>query len=102
MPTLSVIEPNKMLAGSNPVVLTLSSDLDSYSAKFWAKDFPNSDNYFLTGRVLNSSGVTVIATTTKQQIAASLAQSLLSDLIINKNYYVNSSGVTVTLISKEQ
>ncbi len=133
MPSLTVIEPSKMIAGSNPVVLTLStannatpanaknvftinnllhnndqlqitlsSDLNGYTAKFYARDFPNADNYFLTGKVLNSTGGTVIGTTTKNQIASSLAQCLQSDLIINKNYYVNSSGVTVTLISKEQ
>ena len=94
---------NALLHNNDSVQVTLSPALNKLSKlKVWAKDFPNSDNYMLTQKVLNASGSTVISPTTKAQIAGSLAQCLQNDLVISKNYYVGSSGATVTMISKQQ
>ncbi|GHM98850.1 hypothetical protein WSM22_03400 [Cytophagales bacterium WSM2-2] len=93
---------NALLHNNDSVQITLSPDLNNYSLKIWAKDFPNQENYMLTQKVVNVSGSTLISPTTLQQIASSLAQCLQNDLVISKNYYVGSSGSTVTMISKQQ
>lgn len=128
--TFSIIEPAKIVASENPImltigtanfdsvslqsktsltiqsgitsnyrlVLTLSSPI-SYTTTFYAKGFPNKNNFFLANTLTNANG-DFVKTNSNSEIADSLAQCLQDDIIISSNYYINVNGSVITLVAK--
>lgn len=125
-----VQEPFKMVASENPIPLWLSTasydptsdyattvltvedgitnnyrlvfNLTSpatYQVTFSARDFPNKSAYFFSNTLRNSQGL-LIRSNTNVEIANSLGQALENDIVIGQNYYVNTTGNSVTLRAK--
>ncbi len=127
----TVIEPSSLLASENPIMLTISTAIFdgtsttsktsliissgitnnykmvvtlsspvSYTTTLHAKSFPNKANYFLANTLTDSQG-NFIKNNNNNEIADSLAQCLLDDIIISNNYYINVSSNIVTLVAKQ-
>jgi hypothetical protein len=125
----TVSEPAKTLAGENPIILTLNTYFagsgqnfsegrfsfvdrmrenfsiwiitnDGYVKKFYAKDFPNKDSYWLSGTLKDQAGTTVTANTLSQ-IAISFAECLQKDTTLSQNYYISYSATTVFMKAKQ-
>jgi hypothetical protein len=126
----NVVEPNSILASENPIVLTLSTALndvnslpaimrltvgsgitDNYNIRFSltvpteyniqynSKEFPNRITYFLANKLRDSAGL-LVKTNSNNEIAASLAQVLQSDIILSTSYFINQNNNTIELVSK--
>src|SRR5689334_22361887 len=128
--TINVTNPANISAGENPVAIALSTNaltpqiaeayfrIDDfptdgfeisfslinpvYNKKFYARDYPNSNDYFFTQVVKNNLGVVIYTGNTLQDIANSLAETLSKDDTISKIYNINyDGGVRVYLVAKE-
>lgn len=132
MGNLTVTKPSSIVAAENPIIIGLSTqrignpqysilrfDVDEepsdglklkfnltdpapYTKSFYAKNFPNQDNYFFTATIKDRSGNTITTGITKDQIANSLAECLQKDIFISRYYQINYTGGTkVFLVAKE-
>ena len=72
-----------------------------YNVTFYAKSFPNQNNYFDSTILTNNLGIQV-GTNTTTDIASSLADCLQKNTILSNLFFINNSGTTVTLIGKQQ
>ena len=125
-----VTEPSTYVASENPIVITIGTKDNGigiysvskfvfdvgvlnnyrvtfnltapslYSATFWAKDFPNRDNYFTTP-TLKSSGGQQVGVNSISEIATAFAEALQKDINIRRWYFIDVTDDTVTLTAKE-
>jgi len=125
-PTLS----GNTVAVENPILLTLSTALNStspdysintftvtgtianvvvnfaltfpysYEAEFRSKGYPDRSNYFLESILKDQVGTTV-GNNNAEEIATSLGESFQKDPILSRIYYISTSGSVVTMIAKE-
>ena len=72
----------------------------AYTAVFYAKNFPNRDNYFLASVLKDAQGVSVGANTAAE-IATSILEVLEKDSVISRLYYLRVSSNIVYLQAKE-
>lgn len=130
--TITTIEPAPLVAAENPIVLSLSTgsvgspqyskmrlvcdgfDTDGltltfnltepapYTKKFYARHFPNQDNFFFTNTIKDREGNVVASGLTFSQQAESLAECLQKDIFISRYYHINYTGGTkIYLVAKE-
>lgn len=128
----SVVEPAKLVASENPIMLTLGSAFFdgtsniqysttnltvqsgitnnykmhfnlispiAYTVDFYAKDLPNKNTYFLSNTLRDTAG-NFVKSNNNNDIAASLAQALETDIVIGAAYFVNVNNNVVTLKAK--
>ncbi len=73
----------------------------SYTAVFTAKYFPTRDDYFLASVVKDGQG-NVVANANATEIATSIAECISKDVVLNRLYWIRTSGAIVYLTAKEQ
>lgn len=127
----TVVSPvGNIVAAENPVMLNLSTAVNSYSpvisasefkvtgtianvivdfaltfpyvynAQFKSKAYPDRSSYFLESTLKDQVG-NVMGNNNALEITTSIAEAFQSDPIISRIYYISSSGNTVTMIAKE-
>ena len=130
---MSKIEPmenGNIVAVENPVILTLSTDQNSfnpvrsvnvftvtgtisnitigfnlsfpypYTGQFLSKGFPDRTNYFLESILTDNIGVP-LGSNTVEEICTSIAEVFQKDAILSRLYFISSFNNTVTLIAKD-
>jgi hypothetical protein len=128
----SIKKPSDLTASENPIIYEIGTSVTSVGAKaemdfviktgttndgdyfkfilsspytyeqtFYASGFPDKTNYFLASELINYDGE-VVGTNTPQEIAQSLADALLQDILIPKVYRISYDGDrTVKLKARE-
>jgi hypothetical protein len=71
-----------------------------YTATFYAKNFPDRDNYFLATQLNDSQG-NAAGTNTKNEILYSLLEVLEKDTVISRLYWLSTGNARVYLEAKE-
>jgi len=119
-----------IVATENPILLTLNTALNStspdysvntftvtgsisnviidfnltfpynYQAEFRSKGYPDRASYFLESILKNQVGATV-GNNTADEISTSIGEAFQKDAILNRIYYITTSGSVITLIAKE-
>lgn len=72
----------------------------NYEAEFRSKAYPDRSSYFIETLLKNQLGATV-GNNTNEEISTSLGEALQNDPILNRIYYITTSGTVVTMIAKE-
>lgn len=98
LPAIMTLTVANLPENNYKVSFRLSSPVD-YDVDFYAKYLPNKTSYFFANEVRNASDV-FVKNNTVNEVAASLAQSLQDDIIINRAYYINVNSNVITLVSK--
>ena len=81
------------------IIFNLSSPY-AYQQTFMASTFPDKSNYFLASHLMDNGEV--VGTNTKEEIAQSLSDALMQDILIPKVYYISYDGATkIKLKAKE-
>jgi hypothetical protein len=99
VPSISQFNVQSLIDDGFRIRFNLNNPI-AYDKSFYAKDFPNRDNYFLSKEVRDKQG-NFLYNNTINNISISIAEAIEKDIIISQNYYVNNSGSTITLIAKE-
>jgi len=122
MAIVNITEPSNLLAGQNPIVISLSTGTvgapetskfrfrvtnvptnnheirfslvqpTQYTKSFWANEQPFQDNFFFTSTIKDSAGNVVQSGITTAMVANSLAEAIQKDLVLSRYYYINYSG----------
>lgn len=93
------IDVDSTVADGTSIVFTFTYP-QAYTAVFYAKNFPNRNNYFLASVLKDSAGNTV-GSNTATEIATSIAEVLQNDSVISRLYWIRAESNVVTLTAKE-
>jgi hypothetical protein len=85
---------------NHKLVISLTSPIQ-YTAEFFAKDLPNKSNFFLSDTLRDTSNV-VVRNNTIAEVAVSLQEAMLEDLVLSKLYHITvENNNTVVLTAKQ-
>ena len=91
---------NEEIVDGARIVFNLTSPF-TYHKTFFARTFPNRDNFFLASKVTDINGIEQ-GVNTREEIAASIGEVLQRDIVISQNYEVFVEDEEVTLIAKQR
>lgn len=99
LPSKSDFDVDAGINNGDKIIITLTYP-QAYTATFYAKGYPDKDNYFLASILTDAEGNTV-GSNSLAEIATSLAEVFNNDSVINRLYFIRVDDNVVYLEAKE-